>query len=945
MLVERIINKVINEKIDIDKILVVTFTNAAAAEMRERILDKIYRLLDEFPEDKHLQRQILLLNKASICTIDSFCLEVVRNNFYNINLSPNFKIGDNTEIEILKLEALENVLEKKYEQNSTVFEKVVNTYVGYRGDEKLKDIILKIYNFIQSFPYPYKYLKENVELFNIEEEADFKNTIWGSFLLEQLKEDMKEVTEQLIEYKKLLEVERQLDKYLEVVKEYINIFMELENNLVSWDSAYEYIKKVEFTRFPSLRTEFSFKDNLRECLKEIRERFDDYKKIIGEKSLELSKELFSMYEILLEINDIVLKLEEEFKKIKQEKNLVDFSDIEHYALELLEGEAKEQYKKKFEEILIDEYQDSNLVQENILKSISRGNNIFMVGDVKQSIYKFRQAMPELFLEKYNSYGTENGIKIKLLKNFRSRDTVLNFVNFVFKNIMSKELGDIAYNEDEFLNLGADYKPSPDFKPELHIINVGVAAHSYPDLDDNIEITQNIELEARLVANRIKELIDSNKQIKFKDIVILLRSTSNNAKFFEKAIKDMNYPVFSDVTDTYLESVEINTIMSLLKIIDNPLDDISLITVLRSPIGNFTDNELLEIRLNDKNSLFYDAFVGAAAHSCPNPKILSFLNKIEEYRKMQEYMRLDELIWKIYLDTNYLNYVKSMPDGVIRQANLKMLFERAKQYEKTSFKGLFNFIQFMEKLKSSSGDLGAARLIGENENVIRIMSIHKSKGLEFPVVFLSGTGKQFNTEDLKQSILIHNRLGIGPEMIDCERRISYPTIAKLAIKKKMQIESLGEEMRVLYVALTRAKEKLIITGFDKKHNDEQPKISKYSLLYAKSFLGWLKIICANNNTNDLIEIKYYEPVGVAAHSHPIMNNRTVTCVQQGTCGQVPLQNTQFTYPHKNATKMRTKISVSELKNVGANDPVHPTINVIPTPKFLNNIVELTGAEKR
>lgn len=449
-----------------------------------------------------------------------------------------------------------------------------------------------------------------------------------------------------------------------------------------------------------------------------------------------------MHRILLKLQDLILTFEKEFSKRKREKNIMDFSDVEHFALDILlnSSEVAKKYQDKYEEIAIDEYQDSNLVQEYILTAISRKNNIFMVGDVKQSIYKFRQAMPELFLNKYETYqkkenkSPEDDLKIQLFKNFRSKQNILQFTNLIFEDIMSKSLGDMEYNQEEYLNLGADYpKMEQNEKIGINIIDSTaqtkdneVEETAAADKTDEMQEEENIadvELEAKFVANKIKKLIENKFQvwdkkqetyrdIQYKDIVILLRTTTNVAPIYEQEILNLQMPVFSDSSQEYLDSIEIQTIMSLLKIIDNPIQDIPLVTVMRSNIGKFTDDELIQIRLADKQDNFYTCLQKAklSVDGILRQKIESFLESLNQWRKEQEYLALDELIWKIYSDTGYYNYAGLMPNGTLRQANLRMLFERAKQYETASFKGLYNFIHFIEKLRLSSGDMGAAKII-------------------------------------------------------------------------------------------------------------------------------------------------------------------------------------------------------------------------------------------
>lgn len=879
VLVERIINKIINENIDIDKLLVVTFTNAAASEMRERVLNAIYEKLENDSENQNLQRQITLLNKASICTIDSFCLDVVRNHFYELdNVSPNFRIGDTTEIELLKQEIIEEIFEKKYEEEDKDFNTLINTYTSYRDDTPLKEIILKIYNYIQSNPFPEKWLNEKIEMFNLEgkkeEYSDFSNTVWGEELLKEVEEELIDDITALQDIEESLSFDPELNKFWQTIRSDIDMLQTLKNNLDNWDRAYEISKNINFVTWPRKKIESSIKEEAKIIRDDVKKKLNKViNKILICDSDEAKQDIQDMYNVLDKLKYVILEFQEEFSKRKRERNIVDFNDIEHFALKILLKETEEgkieptdvakKYKEKYIEMAIDEYQDSNLVQEYILNAVSKGDNIFMVGDVKQSIYKFRQAMPELFLDKYKNYKKiedkkqEDNLKIKLFKNFRSRENVLKFTNLIFQDIMSNLLGDIEYNQEEYLNLGAQYpEEKQNLNTEINIIDLKENEEeqsnvSTEDLNENVENEEqqerieDIELEARFVANKIKEIVQNKFQIwdaknniyrdiKYKDIVVLLRSTSNIAPIFEQEIIRLNMPVFSDSSQEYLDSIEIQTIMSLLKIIDNPLQDIPLVTVLRSNIGKFTDDELVEIRLSDKYENYYTCMKKAKLDVNPKlkDKIQRFFESIEEWRKEQEYLSLDELIWKIYIDTGYYNYVGLMPNGALRQANLKMLFQRAKQYESSNFKGLYNFINFIEKLRLSSGDLGAAKLIGENDDVIRIMSIHKSKGLEFPVVFLSSTGKQFNLMDLNENILLHQEMGIGVKYINYERQVQYDTLTKTAMRNKILVETLSEEMRILYVALTRAKEKLFITGLSKDYEKEAENIEKQICRYPK-----------------------------------------------------------------------------------------------------------------
>ena len=1000
VLVERIINRILNDKIDIDKLLVVTFTNAAASEMRERILDAIYKKIEEDPSNIELQRQITLLNKASICTIHSFCLDVIRNNFYEINISPNFRIGDTAEIELLKQETLDDLFEKKYFEEDEDFLKLVDTYTGYRGDEPLKELVMEIYKFIQSSPFPRKWLEEKVEEFNIKDlSLDFAKTKWGKLILEEYEKNIEETILGLKNVKQDLDLNPELEKFSQVIRLDLENLELLKANLDSWDKVYELSQRFSFTKWPvDRKIQSSIKDEAKEKRDKINKKFKGIKdKIFIYTSKEAIQDLQEVYEILNLLKKVVLEFEETYGKVKLERNVIDFNDIEHFALKILlkedDGkyvptEVAKKYKDKFEEIAIDEYQDSNMVQEYILTSISKGNNIFMVGDVKQSIYKFRQAMPELFLGKYEKYKlkkdkTENDdLKIQLFKNFRSRENILSTSNLVFQEIMSKKLGDVEYNEDEYLNLGANYPDieNVDFagKTEIDVINLNKnqIEEEAEDTENNERIEDSI-LEAKYVAKKIQELINSNyyvfdkkqgyRKITYKDIVVLLRSTATLAPIYEKEIADLGMPVFSDTSSEYLNSVEIQTIISVLKIIDNPMQDIPLVTVMRSMIGGFTDNDLIEIRLADKNCNFYESILKAQVQVSEELriKINNFLEKIENWREANEYLNLDELIWKIYLDTGYYNYVGLMQNGKLRQANLKMLFERAKQYESASFKGLFNFINFIDKLKLSSGDLGSAKIIGENEDVIRIMSIHKSKGLEFPVVFLSSTGKKFNMQDLNKKVLLHQDIGLGPTYTNYEKKIEYPTLAKEAIKIVTKREVLAEEMRVLYVALTRAKEKLVITGIEKDVNDSIDSKQKELEIYKdnienkmnpnlvgkyKSYIDWIELVYLKNKDKDIMKFNIINKKDILKENteEKEENKDIIKEIQNRNVSKENInkikQELEWKYKFEESVELPSELSVSKIKELKNNVQLQNQEVSFAKPNFLIEKTELTGAEK-
>lgn len=936
VLVERIIKIITddNNPVDIDKLLVVTFTNAAASEMRERIGDAISKKLEEMPDSKMLQRQLALLNKSNITTIHSFCLDIIKNNFHLIDLDPGFRIGDETECTLIKQDVLIELFEDKYDKEDEDFLNLIEAYCTNRDDERLKEIVLKLYNFSMSGPWPSVWLREKAQEFNINSLDELEKASWYKVLKESLYLDLNNAKNGLDEAIKICEEDSDLAPYLLTLKPELNGIENAINSLnLNLEQIYKAIKDIEFAyRIKTVKKGIG--DELDK--KKVKSLRDDVKKKInqikgGVFSVSLDETLNgikNMYPIIKSLTELVIEFSDRYVKKKMERVILDFNDLEHLCLKILtcndeNGEVyassvAQKFREKFEEVLVDEYQDSNNVQETIISMVSRKDldnpNVFMVGDVKQSIYRFRQAKPELFLEKYNSYSEEDNKKnrkIMLYKNFRSREEVIKGVNFIFKSLMSKTVGELDYTDKEALNLGASYdeinKDNVYFQDnefidldkievsgalELHILDKSSdfedGKNEINDEDDkendNEEDLSAVAIEARIIAKRIKELInpsdgkcfmvfDKNlnryRKITYKDIVILLRSTKNWADTIVEELSFGGIPVYADINTGYFQTIEIRTIMSLLHIIDNPMQDIYTIASMRSPIFAFTSEELADIRILNRDNYFYlnvkdiaEDVYDERINKSLKDKCVYFIEKIGSWREKSLYMPIDEFLWYLYSDTSYYGYVGAMVNGIQRQANLRILFQRAKQYEQTSFKGLFNFINFINKLRKSSGDLGTAKILGENEDVVRIMSIHKSKGLEFPVVFLSGCGKQFNLRDINDSLLFHEELGIGADCIDIKKRIRYTTLQKYAIKKKFELETLSEEMRILYVALTRAKEKLIITG--SSYNLQKDidacykagvkgfnKVIPSELLKQKSYLKWIMTALIKHKDGDIL----------------------------------------------------------------------------------------------
>jgi ATP-dependent helicase/nuclease subunit A len=865
VLVERIV-KIITDKnhpVDIDHLLIVTFTNAAAAEMRERIGNAIEKALDEQPGDEHLLRQLTLIHNAQITTIDSFCLYVVRNHFHEIDLEPNFRIGDEGELKLLREDVLGKVLEQNYEEPSEAFSDFVEGYASGRTDAALNEMILQLYEFSRSYPWPEKWLDSFVGIYRIENREELDRAEWLAPLTQNIRFVLKDC-EQLL--KQALAVTQQddgPDMYEKAVRSDLEKYESL-SKLTSFCELSVALSDIKYDRLASSRGFEGDPDKL-ELVKSLREQAKDVVKKLCKQyffcSPEMMIEQLERTEPMLEeVVRLTKQFADEFAAAKRRKNLVDFHDVEHFALQILVDEETEKAKKTaeefrdtFEEIMIDEYQDSNEVQETLLRSISREergeNNIFMVGDVKQSIYRFRLARPELFMKKYDSYSLEESTtqRIDLHKNFRSREEVLTCTNDIFYKIMARSLGNVEYDAEAALYPGASYPVSADFIPEI------LLADSNDELLEDTELTDKKTLEAKIVAEEIKHLMKTQpvtdkaagtlRAAHYSDIVILLRSLSGWADSLVEVLNENGIPAHTVSSTGYFSTVEVQTVLSMLRLLDNPRQDIPMAAVLRSPMAGLTDEELAVLRLEDGSVPFHEAVLELAEglyekggqieisnseedqkqgrnadektenhiEITAHWKLLKFYKKYKQLRQLVPDTPIHELIEIILRETGYGHYVAAMPAGNRRTANLNMLLEKAAAYEKTSYKGLFHFVRYIDELQKYDVDFGEADMVGENEDVVRIMSIHKSKGLEFPIVIVSGMGKNFNKQDTRSKMVLHPELGIGLDYMDGKKRIKSPTIAKKAIAKQIDLENLGEELRVLYVALTRAKEKLILTG--------------------------------------------------------------------------------------------------------------------------------------
>ena len=987
VLVERIV-KIITDKnhpVDIDHLLIVTFTNAAAAEMRERIGNAIEKALDEQPGNEHLLRQLTLIHNAQITTIDSFCLYVVRNHFHEIDLEPNFRIGDEGELKLLREDVLGRVLEQNYEEPSEAFSDFVEGYASGRTDVALNEMILQLYEFSRSYPWPEKWLDSFVGAYRIETREELDRAEWLAPLTENICFVLKDCEQLLKQALAITQQDAGPDMYEKAVQSDLEKYEGLSKR-TSFCELFEALSDIKYDRLASSRGFEGDPDKL-ELVKSLREQAKDVVKKLCRQyffcSPEMMIEQLERTEPMLEeVVRLTKQFADEFAAAKRRKNLVDFHDVEHFALQILVDEETEKVKKTaeefrdtFEEIMIDEYQDSNEVQETLLRSISREergeNNIFMVGDVKQSIYRFRLARPELFMKKYDSYSLEESTtqRIDLHKNFRSREEVLTCTNDIFYKIMARSLGNVEYDAEAALYPGASYPVSADFIPEI------LLADSNDELLEDTELTDKKTLEAKIVAEEIKHLMKTQqvtdkaagtlRAAHYSDIVILLRSLSGWADSLVEVLNGNGIPAHTVSSTGYFSTVEVQTVLSMLRLLDNPRQDIPMAAVLRSPMAGLTDEELAVLRLEDGSVPFHEAVLELAEglyeedgqkeisdseadrkqgrnadektenhiEITAHRKLLKFYKKYKQLRQLVPDTPIHELIEIILRETGYGHYVAAMPAGNRRTANLNMLLEKATAYEKTSYKGLFHFVRYIDELQKYDVDFGEADMVGENEDVVRIMSIHKSKGLEFPIVIVSGMGKNFNKQDTRSKMVLHPELGIGLDYMDGKKRIKSPTIAKKAIAKQIELENLGEELRVLYVALTRAKEKLILTGTLKDAAEklefyrQQANLSKAAdrpLSYltregASGYLDW--ILPAVLSYGDKYPVRIVEAAELVLDEveNQLEQNEDLTerigeikAADPQLVGQLKQRFSQR-YPYQVDVLRKNKYSVSELKH--------------------------------
>lgn len=1088
VLVERIIGLICDEEnpVDIDRLLVMTFTNAAAAQMRERIAQAIDRKLEEEPGREHLQVQAALVHRAQITTIDSFCLSLIRDHFNLLDLDPAFRIGDEGELMLLRADVMEAMLEEYYQKDDPVFGAFVETYATGKSDSGIEDYIMQVHTFSQSSPFPGEWIEAcRQELWGMEE-GNLAETAWMAFLMEDVRRQAGELAGQLEAAMDVCQEEGGPHMYLPALQADLETVRGI-GTAEDYGTLYDRLQAASFKRMAAARGKdidpakkeyaSASRDRVKKAVKGLKEMY-------GQSLEEAVEHMAGARDASLKLLELAEEFHRRYQEIKKDKNIVDFNDLEHEALRILvekeDGklcftDVADELSGRYAEILVDEYQDSNDVQEMLIRSLSAERfgrpNVFMVGDVKQSIYKFRLARPELFMrkyERYEEYGAdgsgceakgerddkmtapcgrapkdrtgdreaasgENGKKIELRQNFRSRASVLDSINALFFQIMTRELGGIEYSEKIALHPGAVFEETKDragTPTELLMADTGTKVLG--PADEELEEYTSREIEARMIASSIRDMMNPEKglsvwdserggyrRVQYGDIVILLRSLTGWTDSFLNVLTQEDIPAFAETGTGYFNTIEVETVLAMLAVIDNPIQDIPLAAVLKSPMVGMDDEDMawlmavwkqrakkgqdrgiygaLRLALlgeeqemwqegdewekqetwqeqkweegendspeqdtewedNEKNTDIKDikwenidscigesrekweqiadsAGVPASTAREIHRKAAAFASLLGGLRQEAVYLPIHELIHRMYLRTGYYDYVSAMPAGEVRKANLDMLIEKASAYEKTSYRGLFHFIRYIEKLKKYDTDFGEAAGAGQSRQMVRIMSIHKSKGLEFPVVFLAGMGKNFNKQDIRGKLVIDGDLGIGTDYLNVETRVKTSTLKKNVLKRKMDLDNLGEELRVLYVAMTRAKEKLIMTGTDRylgkklerwqeRTWDSSP-IPGTILSGAGSYLDWV-LMCRpwKNPLFYVEEIPVESLVGEAVArkvrkdvSEEELRSLDLSRTYDEATRQLLRQNLSYRYPHEGDIDLHTKISVSELKKQG------------------------------
>ncbi|MCQ2524794.1 MAG: helicase-exonuclease AddAB subunit AddA [Lachnospiraceae bacterium] len=985
VLVERIIRRVLGKKdeegnyiepgIDIDKMLVVTFTNAAAREMKARIMQALEEKLSENPEDKHLSKQATLIHNAKIMTIDSFCLYLVKNHFNEIGIDPSFRIASEGEIKLLKSDLVMEVIKEAYESGNEDFLRVVDCYSSKENDSNLADVILELFSFAMSYPWPNKWIEDHRADYDIDSVEKLKASSMFSDICKSLLDDLYKILISIRVGRKICE---------DGPVEYLPSVEFDEENVVSCIEALEkddidaFLAKFLLDEKVTLARKASGLEDDKERFKTLRKKWQDDLKALKKKyffvSLETAaNDMGATSKIVNSVLDLLVNFMDKFNEAKRDRGIIDFVDMEHMAIQILIEDYKDvndykitgvaqSYRDYFEEVMVDEYQDANLVQEILLKSVSREdldqkNNRFMVGDVKQSIYRFRLARPQIFMDKQDLYlsGDKKANKLITLKeNYRNRKSVIDSVNAVFEVIMHKDMGGTGYDDDQRLYPKASYnfEDTSDNKTELILF-------TKEDNKSSIEMEavahQILSLKGKMYVND-KDAPDGKRLADFKDFAILFRSQGPNITTLCDMLEKYQIPYHLTGSGAFYSAREVREVLNFLRVLNNPLDDISLYGLMVSFFGGFTDEDMALICAKSEGEHFYlwDK-VCEHGEKYKDERIISFISLIDDYRKRSVYTPISSLIMQILDETGYTLYVGALADGSQRLANVKMLVTKASEYAKTSFHGLFHFLRYIELMEKISVDEGEADISDENANTVRLMSIHKSKGLEFPICFVVSMGKAFNKNEMRENFVTDIDRGIGAQFVDSKLRIKRDTLRRKYILDKIEKESISEEIRVLYVAMTRAREKLIMTASVK---DIDKFLEKLSIPTTDSFLGLVAPIAAGNP--HLFDLKTFDSLSQekeSVESYMSLSQKRLEfetdeiSEEEAEIAKRLKDRFSFEYPFKNLEKLYTKTTVSELKIAAleeqegeSHNPFPDPVRVAKVPVFAGGETEVSGTDR-
>ncbi|CAM3726749.1 helicase-exonuclease AddAB subunit AddA [Alkalicoccus chagannorensis] len=976
VLVERIIRKLLDPDVraDLQELLVVTFTNAAASEMKQRIGKAVEEALRREPESEHLRRQLSQVQRAPISTLHSFCMKVIRRNYFELGLDPSFRLLDETEASLIQEEVIEEVFESRYESGDMSFLQLADYFTGdQKDDERLKDMVLRVHRFSRSQPSPSLWLDHMAAVYHAASERPFDELSWVAQGLHYVHVELEQAVSGLKQAEEAAEAPGGPAAYAAALQSEIGE-LELALQSAGWEETKKSVNGLAFKRLPPVKKGDDVDEARKKEVKDLRDKVKKQieslqKSFFSQTPESIVQEMTLMAPVLDTLADVTKAFDEQFREAKEERTALDFSDLEHYCLQVLQGEngpsrEAERYQQQLQEVLVDEYQDINEVQEAILQLLSGGKIMFMVGDVKQSIYRFRQADPTLFLRKYEQYRHgEGGTRIDLSENFRSRGEVLAAVNEIFYPLMTKSFGELDYDEAASLKEGVQQFPDMPDQPEVLLI------------DQKESSMETAETEAHAAASRIKSMIEEGRlvydkearqmrPVAYQDIVILHRSMTW-AETYTEVLRMYDIPVHADLRGGYFDAVDIRVMLSLLQIMDNPYQDIPLAAVLRSPIFGFGENDLARIRLYRREGRFYEALQEAAG---AEPDTFGpVIDRLIEWRQEASVRPLASYIWYLYEESGYYEFAGGLPEGRQRQADLHALIDRAKAYEATSFRGLFRFLRFIDRLKERGEDLGRARAVGSQENVVRLMTVHKSKGLEFPVVLSAGAAREFNTQELSNPFLMHRDGGIASRWVDLQQRVSYETVYYHTLQEQIRREMLAEEMRVLYVALTRAEQQLIVLGTVKGREEAYKKwtadppalpLPETGRRRADSPLDWIMRSLLNSyetRKKDLDQpfsagswlVQWTEPQSRLSGSQKqeyaqirrVMNKQPV----EAPITAFPLTSS---YVHQSASTTYVKQTVSELKRKKETEDPYAAVRYressYPRPEFMQETAA-AGAE--